>query len=589
MKKSNRVNDIYTYKYNRDIMNEMISGAEALVRSLMAEGVDTIFGYPGGAIIPVFDRLYDYKDRLRNILVRHEQGAIHAAQGYARVSGRTGVVVVTSGPAATNVITGLSDAMMDSTPLVVITGQVGSELLGSDAFQETDVIGITQPVTKWSYQIRNVEDLRWAVGRAFYIASTGRPGPVVLDFAKNAQTAMMEWRGYKKCRFVRTYEPCPEISEADVDRVAQMIDKAKRPLIIAGHGVEIAGGEQELLRLARKAQVPLATTLLGLSTVDSDEPLFKGFVGMHGNVAANVAIGECDVLVAVGMRFDDRVTGDPVHFATQASVVHIDIDSSEFGKIIKPAATIHGDAKAVLSMLADKVSPARHDEWLSSFEKARKVELEKVIKPELDDCSRITMGSVARKVAEAAGRGAVLVTDVGQNQMLSARYFKYTAPRSIITSGGLGTMGFGLPASIGAKIGAPDRTVCFFTGDGGLQMTEEELGVILHYGIDVKIVLLNNNFLGMVRQWQTLFYDRRFSATELVNPNFVMLANAYGIPAEEVETPDQLDAAIGRMFAHKGAYLLNINIDPEELVYPMTPAGAPCTTILLNKVEKYEH
>ena len=571
-------------------MGEMISGAEALVRSLVAEGVDTIFGYPGGAIIPVFDRLYDYKDRLRHILVRHEQGATHAAQGYARVSGRTGVVVVTSGPAATNVITGLGDAMMDSTPLVVITGQVGSELLGSDAFQETDVIGITQPVTKWSYQIRNVEDLRWAVPRAFYIASNGRPGPVVLDFAKNAQNDMMEWSGYKKCHFVRTYEPCPEICEADVDTVAGMIDAAHRPLIIAGHGVEIAGGEQELLRLARKAQVPVATTLLGLSTIDTDEPLFKGMVGMHGNVAANVAIGECDLLVAVGMRFDDRVTGDSSHFAKQARVVHIDIDSSEFGKIIAPAATVHGDAKAVLAMLADKVAEARHDEWLASFDKARKVEWEKVVKPELEgDGSRITMGSVARKVAEAAGRGAVLVTDVGQNQMLSARYFKYTAPRSIITSGGLGTMGFGLPASIGAKIGTPERTVCFFTGDGGLQMTVEELGVILQYGIDVKIVLLNNNFLGMVRQWQTLFYDRRFSETALVNPNFVALANAYGIPAEDVETPGQLDGAIGRMLAHKGAYLLNINIDPEELVYPMTPAGAPCTTILLNKDEKYEH
>ncbi len=570
-------------------MSEMISGAEALMRSLVAEGVDTIFGYPGGAIIPVFDRLYDYRDKLRHILVRHEQGATHAAQGYARVSGRTGVVMVTSGPAATNVITGLGDAMMDSTPLVVITGQVSSELLGSDAFQETDVIGITQPLTKWSYQIRNVEDLRWAVARAFYIASTGRPGPVVLDFSKDAQVAMMEWTGYKKCHFVRTYEPAPEISDADVDTVAKMIDEARRPLIISGHGVEIAGGEPQLLALAEKAHIPVTTTLLGLSTIDSDSPLFKGFVGMHGNVAANVAIGQCDLLVAVGMRFDDRVTGDVAHFANQAKIVHIDIDSSEFGKIIKPDATIHGDAREVLGRLAAKVAPARHDEWFASFDKAWAVEQENVVAPELDDNSRITMGRVARKVAEAAGKGAVLVTDVGQNQMLSARYFKYTAPRSIITSGGLGTMGFGLPASIGAKIAAPERTVCFFTGDGGLQMTVEELGVILQYGIDVKIVLLNNNFLGMVRQWQTLFFNRRFSATQLVNPNFVMLANSYGIPAEDVETLDQLDAAIGRMLAHKGAYLLNINIDPEELVYPMTPAGAPISTILLGNGEIYEN
>ena len=566
----------------------MISGAEALIRSLLAEGVDTIFGYPGGAIIPVFDRLYDYKDRLRHILVRHEQGATHAAQGYARVSGRTGVVIVTSGPAATNVITGLSDAMMDSTPLVVITGQVGSELLGSDAFQETDVIGITQPVTKWSYQIRNVEDLRWAVARAFYIASTGRPGPVVLDFAKNAQVAMMECLGYKKCHFVRTYEPNPVINDADVERVAAMIDKARRPLIISGHGVEIARGEKELLALAEKAQVPVTTTLLGLSTIATDSHMFKGLVGMHGNVAANVAIGECDLLVAVGLRFDDRVTGDPAHFASQAKIVHIDIDSSEFGKIITPDATIHGDAREVLARLVDKVSPARHDEWLGSFDKAWKIETEKVINPELNDKSRINMGCVARKVSEAAGYGAVLVTDVGQNQMLSARYFKYTAPRSIITSGGLGTMGFGLPAAIGAKIGAPDRTVCFFTGDGGIQMTMEELGVILQYGVAVKIILLNNNFLGMVRQWQELFYNRRFSETELVNPNFVMIANAYGIPAEDVETLDELDGAIERMLAHNGAYVLNVNIDPEELVYPMTPAGSPISTILLNKDERYE-
>lgn len=570
-------------------MSEIITGAEALIRSLIAEGVDTIFGYPGGAIIPVFDRLYDYRQQLRHILVRHEQGATHAAQGYARVSGRTGVVIVTSGPAATNVITGLSDAMMDSTPLVVITGQVGSELLGSDAFQETDVIGITQPVTKWSYQIRNVEDLRWAVARAFYIASTGRPGPVVLDFAKNAQVATMEWKGYKKCHFVRTYEPNPDINIADVETVAQMINQAERPLIISGHGVEISGGEKELLNLAEKAQIPVVTTLLGMSTIDSGAKLFKGLVGMHGNVAANVAICRCDLLIAIGMRFDDRVTGAPGHFANQAKIVHIDIDSSEFGKIIKPDATIHGDARKVLALLAGCVAPAQHDEWLADFDRAWQVENEKVIAPELNSTRRITMGIVARHVAEATGKGAVLVTDVGQNQMMSARYFKYTAPRSIITSGGLGTMGFGLPAAIGAKIGAPERTVCFFTGDGGLQMTVEELGVILQYGIDVKIILLNNNFLGMVRQWQDLFYDRRFSETQLVNPNFVMLANSYGIAAEDVETLDKLDAAIDRMLAHKGAYLLNVNIDPEELVYPMIPAGAPISTILLNKDEKYEN
>lgn len=569
-------------------MSNKITGAEAMIKSLIAEGVDTTFGYPGGAIIPVFDVLYDYKQTLHNILVRHEQGAIHAAEGYARVSGRTGVVIVTSGPGATNIITGLADANMDSTPLVVITGQVGSAALGSDAFQETDVIGVTLPLTKWNYQIRNAEDIQWAVARAFYIASTGRPGPVVLDFAKNAQNQKIEWHEYKHCDFIRSYEPYPEVSKTELAEVADMINDAQRPFIIAGNGITISGAEKELLDFAEKADIPVCNTLLGLSTMPSGHRLNMGMIGMHGNVACNIATTNCDLLIAIGMRFSDRVTGHPAKFAAQAKIVHIDIDKSEFNKNIQIDAQVHGDAKAVLRQLTPLVEPATHEDWINSFADDWNVELGTVIKDELTPSNgQITMGQVVRKVSEASGNKAVLVTDVGQNQMQAARYFKFTQPRSIITSGGLGTMGFGLPAAIGAQIGAPDRTVCLFSGDGGLQMTIEELGVILQYRLPVKIVLLNNNFLGMVRQWQELFYNERYSETKMVNPDFVTLLKAYGIHAEDVEKPDTLDDAIGRMLSHDGAYLLNVNIAPEELVYPMIPAGSVLDNILLSRTEKY--
>lgn len=569
-------------------MDNKILGAEVLIKSLIAEGVDTIFGYPGGAIIPFYDVLYDYGKELRHILVRHEQGATHAAQGYSRVSGRPGVVVVTSGPAATNVITGLSDAMMDSTPLVVITGQVGSAFLGSDAFQETDVMGITQPVTKWSYQIRHAEDIQWAVSRAFYIATSGRPGPVVLDFAKNAQLQKVEWTGYKRCNYIRSYIPFPDVNEKDVDNAAELINNAERPMIIAGHGIELSQAEKELLELVEKADIPVTTTLLGKSTIATDHPLNKGMLGMHGNVAANIATKRCDVLIALGMRFDDRVTGDTEDFAKQAKIIHVDIDSSEFGKLVKPAMTIHGDAKTVLQKLLPKVAEKKHTEWNASFEADARLEQEKVINPEVfPKTGLLKMGEVAYRVSKATGDKAILVTDVGQNQMLSSRYFGFTEPRSIITSGGLGTMGFGLPAAIGAKIGAPDRTVCFFTGDGGLQMTVEELGVILQYGVDVKIILLNNNFLGMVRQWQELFNNKRYSQTEMTNPDFVRLAEAYGIAAEDVVNREDLDGAIKRMLKHKGAYLLNVNIEADGMVYPMIPAGAKLDNIILSREEKY--
>jgi acetolactate synthase, large subunit, biosynthetic type len=568
-------------------MKEKISGADALIRSLICEGVDLVFGYPGGSIIPVYDRLYDYQDRLKHILVRHEQGATHAAQGYARVTGRPGVVIVTSGPAATNIITGVGDALMDSTPLVVITGQVATPFLGFDAFQETDVVGITQPLSKWSYQIRRAEDIPRAVARAFYVASNGRPGPVVLDLTKDAQTGMMEF-DYEKCNFIRSYNPYPEIKKADVEKVAELINAAERPMILSGHGVMISGAEKELAALAEKADIPVAATLLGLSTMPSDHPLYKGMLGMHGNIGPNINTNRADLLVAVGMRFDDRITGNVKTYAPNARIVHIDIDASEFDKNIATDATIHGDARQALEALLPLVKERHHTEWLATFDEPARVEREKVVMREVyPKEGRMTMGEVVNKVSEATGNSAIVVTDVGQNQMFSARYSRFNRPRSMVTSGGLGTMGFGLPAAIGAKMGAPDRTVCFFTGDGGLQMTIQELGTILEYQTDIKIILLNNNFLGNVRQWQSLFFHDRFSQTPLVNPDFVMIANAYGIAAENVETRDTLDAAIGRMVKHDGAYLLNVNIDETDMIFPMTPAGANVDHIMLSPTECY--
>jgi len=558
-----------------------------LLQSLICEGVYLVFGYPGGSIIPVYDRLYDYQDQIKHVLVRHEQGATHAAQGYARVTGRPGVVIVTSGPAATNVITGLSDALMDSTPLVVITGQVATPFLGFDAFQETDVVGITQPITKWSYQIRRPEDVAPAVARAFYIASTGRPGPVVLDFAKDAQVGLTEFN-YKKCDYIRSYIPYPEIDDTDLQRAANIINASERPMILSGHGVMIANAEKELAEFAEKGDIPVAATLLGLSTMPSSHRLYKGMLGMHGNIGPNINTNRADAIIAIGMRFDDRITGNVKTYAPNAKIIHIDIDSSEFDKNIATTATVHGDAREVLKKLIPLIEPKKRTEWLGTFEPPEKVELEKVIEPAIHPTGeRMTMGEVVNRVSEATGHNAIVVTDVGQNQMLSARYFKYTEPRSILTSGGLGTMGFGLPAAIGAKMGAPDRTVCFFTGDGGLQMTIQELGTILEYHTDVKIILLNNNFLGNVRQWQALFFNDRFSQTPLVNPDFVMIAKAYGLGAEEVKCREELDGAIERMLNHDGAYLINVNIDEHDMIFPMTPAGSNVDHIMLNASECY--
>lgn len=571
-------------------MSETINGAEALIRSLVNEGVDKIFGYPGGAIMPVYDRLYDHTDEITHILVRHEQGATHAAQGYARATGRTGVVVVTSGPAATNVITGLSDALMDSTPMVVITGQVASSFLGSDAFQETDVVGIVHPVTKWAIQIRRAEDIPAAVARAFYIAGSGRPGPVVIDIAKDAQVGKLEWNEYKKCDYIRSYLPVPEINNADIKEAAAMINKAERPMIIAGHGVMISGAENELLQLAEKGDIPLTATLLGLSTVPSDHPLYKGMLGMHGNIGPNYNTNRADVIVAIGMRFDDRVTGDLATYAPQAKIIHIDIDASEFNKNVRNTLSIHADAKAALAALLPHINSTARQHWLDSYRRCEEVEKEKVIDPEVNPGKGLMkMGEVIDRVSRALGDKAIGVTDVGQNQMFGARYFRFTRPRSFLTSGGLGTMGFGLPAAIGAKIGCPCRDVVLFVGDGGFQMTIQELGTIMEYRVPVKIVLLNNNFLGNVRQWQQLFFHGRFSSTPLLNPDFVSLVASYGIKGENVDDRSQLSDAIRRLVESDEAYLLNVNIDPEDMIFPMIPLGASVDTMMLNANETFKY
>jgi acetolactate synthase-1/2/3 large subunit len=571
-------------------MSTKITGAEALIKSLLCEGVDTIFGYPGGAIIPVYDKLYDYTSELKHILVRHEQGATHAAQGYARATGRTGVVVVTSGPAATNVITGLSDALMDSTPLVVITGQVASSYLGSDAFQETDVVGIVHPVTKWALQIRRAEDIPAAVARAFYIANNGRPGPVVLDIAKDAQVGFVEWDDYKKCDYIRSYLPLPEINDADIAQAARLLNKAQRPMILSGHGVMISGAEEQLRQLAEKGDFPVAATLLGLSTMPSDHPLYKGMLGMHGNIGPNYNTNRADVILAIGMRFDDRVTGTVETYAPNAKIIHIDIDSSEFNKNVKNAISIHADARQAIERLLPLINNTDRKAWLETFDHCYEIERRQVIEQELHPQSGLMkMGEVINLVTRAFGDRAIGVTDVGQNQMFGARYFRYTQPRSLLTSGGLGTMGFGLPAAIGAKMGCPERDVVLFVGDGGFQMTIQELGTIMEYHTDVKIVLLNNNFLGNVRQWQELFFHSRFSQTPLLNPDFVSLVNAYGIGAENVDDRSQLGDAINRMVNHKGAYLLNVNIDPTDMIFPMIPLGASVDKMMVNANDYFQY
>lgn len=562
-------------------MKDTITGAEALMRSLEHEGVQTIFGYPGGSIMPVFDALYDHRKTLNHILVRHEQGATHAAQGFARVSGQVGVCLVTSGPGATNTITGIADAMIDSTPIVVIAGQVGTGFLGTDAFQEVDLVGITQPITKWSYQIRRAEDVPWAVARAFYIARSGRPGPVVLDFAKNAQVDKMEYAPVT-VDYIRSYQPVPDMDMEAIREAADLINAAERPLVLVGQGVELGNAQAELRAFIERAGLPAGRTLLGLSALPSDHPLNKGMLGMHGNLGPNINTNKCDVLIAVGMRFDDRVTGNVATYAPQAKIIHFDIDPAEIDKNIKTDVAVLGDCKQTLPAVTELLKPATHQEWLDSFRTYEEVEEEKVIRPELHRTTReLSMGEVVRAVSEATSNEAILVTDVGQNQMMSARYFKYTRERSIVTSGGLGTMGFGLPAAIGATFGRPDRIVCVFMGDGGLQMNLQELGTVMEQKAPVKMILLNNNYLGNVRQWQAMFFNRRYSFTPMLNPDYMQIAAAYGIPSRRVMERSELADAIREMLATDGPFLLEACVEEEGNVMPMTPPGGSVNQMLL--------
>lgn len=560
---------------------ELISGGEALLRSLKNEGVDTLFGYPGGSIIPVFDSLYDYKDEFRNVLVRHEQAAVHAAQGYARSSGKVGVCIVTSGPGATNTLTGISDALLDSTPVVIIAGQVSSAVLGTDAFQEIDLVGVTQPISKWSYQVRKAEDVAWAVSRAFYIASTGRPGPVVLDFTKDAQIAKVLYEPVK-VDSVRSYIPYPTPCKESIKKAAELINRAKRPFALIGQGVELGNAHKELTAFLEKADIPAARTLLGLSAFPSEHPLCMGMLGMHGNLGPNVNTNECDVLIAIGMRFSDRVTGNIETYAKQAKIIHLDIDKVEIDKNISIDIPVLGDCKETLPMITELLEENSHKEWIDSFAEFDAIEKEKVIDKALYPADGpILMGEVARRVSEATGNTALLVTDVGQNQMFAARYFKYKEPHSIITSGGLGTMGFGLPAAMGATMGAPHRTVCYFAGDGGFQMNIQELGTIMEQKCPVKMVVMDNSYLGMVRQWQNLFYDNRYSWTPMCNPDFCKIADGYGIPSRLVTDRSELDAAIKEMFETEGAFLLSVVVRPEDNVMPMMPLGASVCDMIL--------
>ncbi len=558
-----------------------ITGAEALMLCLINEGVDTIFGYPGGAIMPVYDALMNYTDRLRHILTRHEQGAIHAAQGFARVTGRVGVCMATSGPGATNLITGIADAQIDSTPLVCITGQVSAGLLGTDAFQETDVIGISMPVTKWNYLITKPEEIPTIMAQAFYIAKTGRPGPVLIDIAKNAQFGMLDFE-YHKCIRMRSYVPEPRISLDNLKTAAALINKAKKPYILAGQGIILGGAEEEFRTFVEKSGIPVAWTILGSCALPREHPLNVGMLGMHGNYSTNLKTNECDLLIGIGMRFDDRVTGDVSRYARQAKIIHLEIDKAEINKVINVDVPIHGDVKDTLPLLTKLIEKRSHEAWLKEFREIDKIEFEKVIRHDLHPSKPgLTMGEVIHLINERTKGDAIVVTDVGQHQMIASRYFNFKNRRSFVTSGGLGTMGFGLPAAHGAKIGAPEKQVILFVGDGGLQMTIQEMGTINQTQAAVKIVLLNNKYLGMVRQWQQLFYDRRYSETYLLNPDFIKVAEGFGIKGKKVLERPQLDAAIQEMLEYKGPYLLEVSIEKEDNVFPMVPTGASVSEVIL--------
>jgi acetolactate synthase I/II/III large subunit len=560
------------------------AGSEAVLLSLIEEEVDTIFGYPGGAIMPIYDSLMNHEDKLRHILTRHEQGAIHAAQGYARVTGKVGVCMVTSGPGATNLITGLADAMIDSTPLVCISGQVASPLLGTDAFQETDVVGITMPITKWNVIVSKPEDIPEALAKAFYIARTGRPGPVMIDITKDAQFGIFDfkYRKYNQYNQLRSYRPKPDINIDKIEEAARLINEAKKPYVLFGQGVILANAEEEFKEFIEKAGIPAAWTILGLSALPTDHPLNVGMLGMHGNYGPNLKNNECDVLIAIGMRFDDRVTGDVSRFAKQAKVIHLEIDPSEIDKIVKTDVAVLGDVKESLTLLTQRVNKNSHQAWIEEFKNCDTKEFDKVINKDLfPKKPGLTMGEVIRRLNERLNGEAILVTDVGQHQMIANRYFKFNKSRSNVTSGGLGTMGFGLPAAHGAKIGQPDRQVIAVVGDGGFQMTIQELGTINQTKAAVKIVLLNNTFLGMVRQWQQLFFEKRYSSTELQNPDFIKVAEGFGIKGQKVNAREELDKAVEEMLSFDGPYLLEVNIEKEDNVFPMVPAGASVSEVIL--------
>ncbi|UOB17703.1 biosynthetic-type acetolactate synthase large subunit [Abyssalbus ytuae] len=559
-----------------------ISGAEAVIRSLLEEGVDLIYGYPGGAIMPIYDELYKFQDKLHHVLTRHEQGAAHAAQGYARVSGRIGVAMATSGPGATNLVTGIADAQIDSTPMVCITGQVARHLLGSDAFQETDIVGISTPVTKWSYQITNASEIPEVIAKAFYISKSGRPGPVLIDITKNAQFEEFDFC-YKKCNGIRSYKPVPVVNKEKLQEAASIINSAKKPFIVFGQGVILGNAEEELKTFIEKTGIPAAWTILGLSALPTDHPLNVGMVGMHGNYAPNLLTNECDVLIALGMRFDDRVTGDLNTYAKQAKVLHFEIDPAEIDKNVKTEVAILGNVKESLAQIIPLVNEKKHESWHEEFKKKRDIEFEKVIKKDLyPEKEGLTMGEVLKEINNATGDDAIIVSDVGQHQMFACRYAKFKRSKSNVTSGGLGTMGFALPASIGAKMGAPDREVVAVIGDGGYQMTIQELGTIFQTKVPVKIVVLNNNFLGMVRQWQQLFFDKRYASTELTNPDFITIAKGYHIKAKQVKKREELVNAVNEMIASKEAYFLEVCVEKEDNVFPMIPTGSSVSDIRLS-------
>lgn len=559
-----------------------ISGSEAIVRSLLEEGVDLVYGYPGGAIMPVYDELFKFQDQLHHVLTRHEQGATHMAQGFARASGKVGVVFATSGPGATNLVTGIADAQIDSTPMVCITGQVPSHLLGTDAFQETDIISISTPVTKWNYQITRAEEIPEIIAKAFYIAKSGRPGPVLIDITKDAQFGEMDFV-YEKCTKIRSYQPKPALNLKAITEAAELINKAKKPLVVFGQGVLLGNAEKEFKAFIEKAGLPAAWTILGLSGLPSDHELNVGMVGMHGNYAPNILTNECDVLIAVGMRFDDRVTGRLDAYAKQAKVIHLEIDPAEIDKNVPTDVAVLGDVKETLPLLSDQLVKNNHKEWLSEFKELDKEEYEQVIKHNLNPVrEKMSMAEVMEQINKASGNNAVIVSDVGQHQMIACRYAKFQDSKSNITSGGLGTMGFALPAAIGAKMGAPERDVVAIIGDGGYQMTIQELGTILQTKVPVKIVVLNNEFLGMVRQWQQLFFDKRYASTEMINPDFVTIAQGYGIKAKKVKQRENLAQAVEEMMSTEGAYFLEVIVEKEDNVFPMIPSGAAVSEIRLS-------